>query len=259
MLKKLFTTLYKQFEHKGYFAEAFGYPCVDATDGISPGFLDYDINSAIFLKLRKDNLWPIESSISEYSEEDIFDIIELLFDFVSEPTETYFHSYANCGEHYQKFTKERGQKEWRSEVNNLIKDYKSGYELSNIGEILELPTSGFSHLMTAPLITNKDAIEVKLENAKNKFRKFNADTEDKRDAIKDLVDILEFLRPKAKILLHKQDEQDLFNIANNFGIRHFNDQQKLQYDKNIWLNWMFYFYLATIHALDRFIKRSLDK
>jgi len=48
----------------------------------------------------------------------------------------------------------------------------------------------------------------------------------------------------------------LFNIANNFSIRHANEKQKNSYDKNIWYSWMFYFYIATIHALLRIKERA---
>jgi hypothetical protein len=67
---------------------------------------------------------------------------------------------------------------------------------------------------------------------------------------------LEYLRPKVKEFLTRSDEADLFTIANNFGVRHHNDTQKTGYDAALWLSWMFYFYLATIHVLLR--KMNLD-
>jgi hypothetical protein len=54
----------------------------------------------------------------------------------------------------------------------------------------------------------------------DKFRRCGSTASDRRDAIRDLADILEFLRPQTKAVLTQQDESDLFNIANNFGIRH---------------------------------------
>ena len=56
-----------------------------------------------------------------------------------------------------------------------------------------------------------------------------------------------------------KDENDLFNIANNFGIRHHNDKQKTGYDAALWLSWMFYFYLATIHVVVRKLKPPEDR
>ena len=58
-----------------------------------------------------------------------------------------------------------------------------------------------------------------------------------------------------KDLLGTQDEKDLFNIANNFGIRHFSDKQRTDYDP-AWLSWMFHCYLAAIHACLHLMKRK---
>ena len=96
----------------------------------------------------------------------------------------------------------------------------------------------------------------RVEAAIHKFRRHRSSIEDRRDAVRDLADVLEYLRPKLKEVLVSKDEQDLFNIANNFGIRHHREGQKTDYDKAIWLSWVFYFYLATIHAAVRLIEKS---
>jgi hypothetical protein len=80
--------------------------------------------------------------------------------------------------------------------------------------------------------------------------------DDRRQAVRDLADVLEYLRPKVKVLLTSKDDSDLFNIANNFGVRHHNDKQKTTYDAALWLSWMFYFYLATIHVVLRKIEHD---
>jgi hypothetical protein len=71
-----------------------------------------------------------------------------------------------------------------------------------------------------------------------------------------LADVLESLRPRLKSVISSRDEGDLFNIANNFGIRHKNDRQKTKYDENLWLSWMFYFYLATLHLAIRRLEKA---
>jgi hypothetical protein len=71
-----------------------------------------------------------------------------------------------------------------------------------------------------------------------------------------LADVLEFLRPKLKEVLKSGDEKDLFNIANNFGLRHHNQRQKTQYDRPIWYSWMFYYYLTTLHAVLRLLEKG---
>lgn len=54
----------------------------------------------------------------------------------------------------------------------------------------------------------------------------------------------------------KADESDLFQIANRFVIRHHEPSQKTNYDAAIWLPWMFYVYLASIHLSLRLIQRA---
>lgn len=50
-----------------------------------------------------------------------------------------------------------------------------------------------------------------------------------------------------KKLLSKH-EDDLFNIANNFSIRHHRENQKDDYD-DAWLTWLFYVNLSTVHLV----------
>jgi hypothetical protein len=78
--------------------------------------------------------------------------------------------------------------------------------------------------------------------------------DDRKEAIRELADVLEYVRPEIKKHLDKKDENDIFNIANNFGIRHHNVDQKINYDKAIWYSWIFYYYLATLHAVLRISK-----
>ena len=76
-----------------------------------------------------------------------------------------------------------------------------------------------------------------------------------------LADVLEFPKPKLKAAISaisaisSKDESDLFNIANNFSIRHHNQQQKIEYDQDLGMKLVLYIYLATI----RFVIGRLEK
>jgi hypothetical protein len=120
--------------------------------------------------------------------------------------------------------------------------------------------SGFEPLLEAetPAI-DPENITGRVDAAKRKFRSRHSSGEDRRDALRDLADVLERLRPKVKDVLKKEDERELFNILNNFGIRHHNNKQKTDYDKNIFYSWMFYYYLSAIHAATRLIERQEKK
>ena len=261
MLNRLIYTLYSDLDQKGYFQEAFGFECVDA--GRVEGKLGSDIEGFMVRKLRKSGLWPIalKLKLDTYSEDDLFDILEFLYDYVSKPIETEgaYHRYSDCGWHYNEFNQEAGRRDFRNEINELLRDYGSGYELSEDGEILTLPEHGLVSLLEADIpASDPEKIEARINSAIHKFRSRHSSPEDRRDAIRDLADVLEFLRPKLKEVLTNKDEADLFNIANNFAIRHHNADQKSLYDKRIWYSWMFYFYLATIHAALRLIEKLAD-
>lgn len=254
IFRRLFKDIFQLFLNKEYFQEAFGYECVDA--GPVAGNLGFDIEAQILRKLRKTNLWPIRDKCLEYSEDDIFDIIEFLFDNISKPLEGFYHDYSDCGWHYQTFNTQLGREEYRREVNGILQDYKEGYVLSEDGEILALAEKGLENLFNANLPTHDPVnVEARVNAATLKFRRYKSSIDERRDAVRDLADVLEFLRPKLKTVITKSDENDLFNIANNFGIRHHNETQKTDYEKSIWLSWIFYYYLATIHATLRLMKK----
>lgn len=258
MVLRLFHDLYERFLQENYFQEAFGYICVDS--GNILGTLGSDIEAQMLRKLRKAKLWPIEKKCLKYSEDDLFDVVEFLYDYVSEPVDGYYHDFNDCGWHYHTFNKESGRQKYRADINELINDYKEGYELSVSGEILALPERGLENLLQANLpVYDQDNVEGRVNNAVLKFRRYRSSFEDRRDAIRDLGDVLEFLRPKLKLAITKNDEKDLFNIANNFGVRHHNDSQKTDYDKAIWYSWMFYYYLSTIHTSVRLIKKHEEE
>lgn len=254
-LIKLFSTLYPQLDHGGYFQQDLGFFCVDA--GFVPGTLGHDIEGVLLLELRKSNLTPIPDKIEKYSEDDLFDIIEFLYDHCSKPIERTYHSFCDCGWHCHKFDREAGRAEYREKVCRILSIYQAGYELSCDGEILTLPDSGLADLLEAPVpIFDPENIEARIEAARIKFRRHRSSLDERRDAIRDLADVLEYLRPKLKGILTNKDENDLFNLANNFGIRHHNETQKVKYNKPVWYSWMFYYYLATIHAVMRLIAKA---
>lgn len=254
-VKRLFKSQYEQLEQEGYFQQDLGFHCVDS--GFNPGLLGTDLQAEILLSLRKTNLWPIHSTIDNWSEDDLFDMLEFLFDHISKPTDRQFHEYSACGWHCYKFDRAFGQAEYREKLNRLLRAYDSGFEITEQGEVVAIPPTGFEPLISADLPEYDDAnVTSRVEAAIAKFRRHRSSIEDRRDAVRDLADVLEFLRPKLKEVLLSKDEQDLFNIANNFGIRHHRTDQKVSYDKAIWLSWVFYYYLATIHAAVRLIERS---
>jgi len=256
VLKKLFSDLYSELDTDGYFQEYFGFECTDV--GFVRGILGENIEAQIYRLLRKDNLWPIKDHVKDYEEDDLFDIIEFLYDHISKPIETKgaYHSFNQCGWHYSKFERDSGKKEFQEEINGILSEYGLGFQMDSEGLILTKDESGLATIYTADIPTKRDDIRQKMNLAIQKYRQSRSSLEERRIAIRELADILEALKADAKKYLDNKDEGDLFNIANNFSIRHVNEKQKNNYDKDIWYSWIFYFYVATIHALLRIKERA---
>lgn len=254
VLKKLFSVTYNKLNADGYFQKYFGVNC---QDGYIPGELGEEIDAIMFVNLRKDNLYPIYRNLPNYTEDDFFDVIEFLHDYCSKGLNGHYHNWNNCGYHYEEFNDIEGQKYYREILNPILREYKDGFEISESGEILILSDNGLSNLFEADIPTNdKENISNKINSAILKFRRHKSTLYDRREAIRELADVLEFLRPAIKQHLNKKDENDIFNIANNFGIRHHNKDQQTEYDKPIWYSWIFYYYLATLHAVLRMTNKK---
>lgn len=252
----LFEKVFDQLQMDDFFDEALGSYCVDAGD--IPGKIR-DIDLEILLAVRKKNLWPISNHHHLYSEDDLFDLIEFLYQHVSKPIDGTMHSYAGCGMHWEVFSQEEGRKVFRDRINMLLQHYKNPFELSDKGQILRKAEAGFEPIFNADVPSSDVNVVGRMNSAILRFRRHGSNLDDRRQAVRDLVDVLEYLRPQVKELFSSNDEGDLFNIANNFGIRHLNERQKTSYDANIWLSWMFYFYLSTIHVLLRKIGHQRAK
>lgn len=249
----LFLRMFAQFQKSGYFDEAFGFYCVDL--GHVDGRIS-DVELEILLTIRKKNLWPLDKMAHSYSEDDFFDMLEFLYRNVSKPIDGTYHDWNDCGMHWETFNKSDGQSEFRQKANIVLSHYESRFELSPNGEVLSKPEEGFEPIFDADIPSKDVTIRNRVESATLRFRRHGATLDDRRQAVRDLVDVLECIRPKVKALLSRADDRDLFEIANNFGIRHLNDKQKTGYDAAIWLSWMFYFYLATVHVVLRKIEQD---
>mgnify|MGYP001394864563 CR=1 FL=1 len=197
----------------------------------------------------------------DISEENIFDTIEFLFDHASKPGEKgWFTSETGFNYlDYLEFDEEAGREEFRTAVNLIINDYGVGYELTSSGEILAKGKEGLEEILDADIPEyDYSNIDLKVKSAIKKWKNRTLSLSERKQAVHDLADIFEWLKKTEKLseALDSKDERALFEIANNFSLRHHNPNQKQNYDPNIWYSWMFHFYLATYHAVIRTLKKK---
>ena len=190
------------------------------------------------------------------TEDHVFDTLEFLYDHVSKPVG--WNDYD-----YDSYSDDEGKEEFRQKVNTFLCYYRSGYELTKDGIVLAAGTDGLQHILDAEIVPyDEKNVDNKVRNAILKWRNRQLTLSEKKEAIRELADVFEWLKKTKGLdhILDKKDNAAIFDIANNFAIRHHNPQQKTLYDKNIWYSWMFHFYLATYHAAIRLlIKKEKDR
>ncbi|HVC08020.1 MAG TPA: hypothetical protein VND98_10605 [Solirubrobacterales bacterium] len=239
---------------RDFFQQAFGYYCVDQ-DEVSGELPD---PSAHFYRLTgRENVWPYEKYGGEYDLDTLVEVIEALHDLVSEPVEGRYHSFNDCGWHYETFDLEAGRREFRAQVNDTLRLAEPALRLQENGEVVLLHSEELEKLLNAPLPPGDqkdDLVVTKIADARQLFRSRHSDVGDRRRAVRELADVLEAIRPDVKTELLSGDERDLFNIANNFAIRHNNTAQKREYGE-LWIGYIFQLFLANVHLVLRLRER----
>ena len=264
-LRKQLKGIYNYFEGKRYLAQWAGYPCVDGGDGGGGwvnGEAGDDAASYIFAHVGRDDLFPIDPvgttgtfPNNGWSEDQIFDMFQFLGTVISKPVDGRHHDFNKCGFHPSKFERNAGLEEYRAMVNRALARYGNGWELRPDLSIAELPPDGMLTLVEANVPESiGDESRRRVVVAIEKYRRRGATKDDRRDAVRDLGDVLEKHRQQAKATMG-QTETDLFNILNNFDIRHNNELQKADYDP-VFMAGLFYHYLNMIHILGRLLDRQ---
>jgi hypothetical protein len=199
------------------------------------------------------------ATLLQSAEDKLFDLIEYFHDHISQGIDehgTALHSYSNCGWHYEDFDPAPAQALFRQRMNRLLMNYRGGFQINQAGQVEHTADDGLDQLIDAALPTNDPDIARRVAGAVALYRNRGRTEDDLRLAVRELFDVLEKVRPEVKAEMLMGDERDLFNMANNFTIRHLNEKQKGNYDSAIWHSWMFYVNLSTIHAMTRLINRK---
>ena len=202
---------------------------------------------AVAFGRRSDEMIPTENNLLNMSRDSVFDLIEFLSDYVSEPLVALLQRTSNSG-----IQAENALEKWRESVNGCLEQLDPPHNLTANGEIeISPPSTGLRRLVDNHASPSEDARE-KIDHACRLFLKRDATAHDRRSALKDLADVLEPLRDDLNARIGKKESNKLFEIANNYGIRH-NNREQLDLDEN-YAHWFFYSTLATIDLMARLDK-----
>lgn len=240
--RKYFEQTYLYFEEKGDFKLAF---YGDANTIIKVPLLKPSPEAFLFKQTGKKGLFPLDENIRKLDKQTMFTLIEILHHVIWEKSS--YRTFLTIEDLYE--SENSSQIEFREMINNYLMHLDEGYELSAKGYIIDLQEDVLRNLIYQDLPEKTDdSITEQVETAIKMFFKHDSNLEEKKKAINILADILEPFRQKVKNITSSKHDALIFNTVNQYGIRHNNIDQKTNYDKPIWYEWMFHYYLATIHA-----------
>lgn len=206
--------------------------------------------------------WPLDPA--EWEEDTFLGLVEVVHDFVARPRERWWHDYGGCGWHYSQFAVAPARMLYRERIDRLLVEGGIPLRLAadgeDVGRLVHSPADGRESLMEAAL-KGKGAlgpVPDTVQHAVSLFRRRGATVEDKRSACISLAGILEERRSLVKADLLSKDEGALFQIANQFGIRHRRADQQSDYAVD-YLDWVFWSFLATVELTGRLLSRGAGR
>lgn len=255
-VRRLFASLVRETGDRDELQEHFGYECVD--DGWVPGTLGVAVPERLLMILGRDAVWPVEEHAAEWDDDTLFDMVEFMHDHVStgDPATGRFHDFSGCGWHHKTFKDEPARSTYRRAVNDMLRKLPPGYELTTDGEVVRKAPDGLAPLLAAAPRLLGPADRNHVEAAIAKYRARSSSGTDRRDAVRDLADVLEHLRSNVKEHMPSKDEAALFEIANKFWIRHNKPEERRDYDHEAWWSWLFYVYLSSIALVSHLVERE---
>jgi|CXWK01.1.fsa_nt_gi hypothetical protein len=254
-----FEPLVRQLDEvAGLWAEAFGVSCPDGIgDPVVPP--RQVLEDRLERELPPTMDWPLrQGAPSTWSLDDLYDYIEVLYDLASWPAQWQHHTFGGCIGHPSDFSIVCGRALYAQQVNQLLQRSTLTVRLADNGDdrgrIVRHDEGAAADAIDAALANAPHAQFDEIQHAITQFRARDRNVHDMRSAIVTLAGVLESHRGLLKKELVDGDENDLFKVANEFDLRHRNAKQKGGYDP-IFLEWIFYWYLATTALTGKLIKR----
>ncbi|MET7714833.1 hypothetical protein [Streptomyces sp. NPDC005407] len=243
-----FARLVSEFADNGYLVEVFGEECVDDPNELP------NASEIIDRRLGIPGMWPLAPET--WDEDTFYGLIEVFHDLVSRPRMRRFHSYGSCGWHHSEFHNGPARILYRWKINELLHSAGVEYELAaegeDLGRLVAVTDDARRQLVHRALDDSPPDITVRIRHAIALFRARDTSTEGKRSAIVTLAGILEERRALIKERIGKPDEGALFEIANRYDLRHRRADQRGDYDE-LFLDWIYWWYLATVELTNRLI------
>ncbi|WP_207213598.1 hypothetical protein [Rhodococcus sp. Q1] len=247
-LVREFVSLIGELDNAGYLENRFGKDCVDDPR-------DDTIHTLIYRELGSEGIWPLDTDRLTDNIDLFYDIVELLHDQVARPNTRFDHDYGECGWHHGKFDIRVGRIVYRWRVNKLFNNSALGLRLAengdDVGRLVTVTDEARTALAQSVAARSEGEPADQVRHALALFRERGSDRHQKRSAVAALALVLEERRHGVLTdALAKSDRGALFDLANNFHVRHQDAKQKRDYD-DFYLDWIFWVYLSTIELTNQ--------
>lgn len=257
-LSKAFRELIDEMRDLDYFPKVLGKGCVD--DGGSWGEFTRNASAEISKAIHADVTWPLDESTLSVPDDVLYAVIEYFHDQAQRPRTRSLHSYGGCGWHYADHNKESGGVVYRWRVNELLEGYGVGLRLgskgSEKGRLIRHAGLRLDELADELSDASANPDDRLIADAIHLYRARSSTTVQRRAALTQLANYVEKHRQTFKTgEFTKGDESDLFNIFNNFAIRHGKGVQKDDYGDEF-LDWIFWTSLGAIKLLTELNQRT---
>ena len=244
------------FDANGYFDQVVPSACAD---GANDRERNLEMSDRLSDRAGIQIVWPIDMP-EEFGVPDelFFTMVEVMHDCVARPRQRRYHEHGDDW-HYFDFDIEPGQALYRWRINQLFArtnlDLRLADEGDDIGFLIHSTDASRTDLISRVLASTTASATDPVARAVSKFRSRSANRLDKKEACRDLAHELEPIRSQIKVDLLSADEGMLFQIANQFAIRHNRADQHDEYVDH-YLDWLFWTYLATIELMRRLAART---
>lgn len=252
--RKDFKALIAELRQKGYFDEKFPQDCLAADRGD-----DREISAELAQRLGVLDLWPLKPSA--WSDDTYYGLIEAFHDLVARPRDIIMKHKTPDGvacAHYESFARAPGQQLYRWRVARLLARHGMHMKLADDGEdagrLVGVAGDDRDRLVESVFATSDAAARDTARHAVSLFRNRASGRSEKRSAIVALAGLLEQRRALLKTRLLSRDENALFQIANEFDLRHRRADQRDDY-ADAYLDWIFWWYLGTLELTNQLLLR----
>jgi hypothetical protein len=260
LLQRHWAALVAELQRKGYLARCAPPPCTRQDPDSPPP--EHWLDREVTARLGIPGLWSPQLSPGEWDGDVFLGLVEVVHDLVARPQGRRRHRHRglpDCGWQFSDFNTHVGQRVYRWQVDRLLARHQVALRFAadgdDLGRLVRGTDVGREDLMERALGSPERADRDAVRHAVALFRAQAATRDDKRSAVVALARVLEDRRKLLKAELLSKDEGALFQIANDFDIRHRRPGQRPDYD-DVYLDWVFWWYLATVELTDRLFARQ---